>query len=251
MTGIATLCSSSEGNCSLVMNGRRLALIDAGISAKTIFEKIKELGFEPQNIEGLFITHEHSDHCKGIGVLRKRLPDMPVYASAGTAEKLGLSDARCVYEGECISCAGLDFVSFSTPHDAAESFGYVIFEGGEKRIGYCTDAGYVTSEIRESLSGCKIVVLESNYDENMLMLGSYPYELKRRIKSKKGHLSNEECDLFIEELTKSGTEKIILAHLSCENNLPELALAGARLAAQSGANICVAPKKEPSEAYYA
>ncbi len=251
MTGIVTLCSSSEGNSSLVINGERLALIDAGASAKTILERVKELGFDPKNIEGLFITHEHSDHCKGLCVLRKRLPDIPVFASAGTAKALGLADARLVATGECVSCAGLDFVSFATPHDAAESFGYVVSEDGEKRIGYCTDIGYVTSEIRESLSGCKIVVLESNYDENMLMLGSYPYELKRRIKSKKGHLSNEECDLFISELSKSGTEKIILAHLSCENNMPELALEGARVAAQSNVNICVAPRKEPSEAYYA
>ena len=251
MTGIVTLCSSSDANSSLVINGERLALIDAGASAKTILQKVRELGFDTENIEGIFITHEHSDHSKGICVLRKRLPDIPVYTSFGTASALGISDVTLVACGECISCAGLDFIPFHTPHDAAESFGYVVYSGGEKSIGYCTDIGYVTSEIRESLSGCKVVVLESNYDENMLMLGSYPYELKRRIKSKKGHLSNEECDLFIEELSKNGTEKIILAHLSCENNMPELALAGAKLASCGRADVCVAPKKEPSEAYYA
>lgn len=250
MTGIVTLCSGSEGNSSLVINGERLVLIDAGASARTILQRVEELGFKKENVEGLFITHEHSDHCKGTAVLRKRLPDMPVYTSAGTARALDIADARVVTCGECVSCAGLDFVPFPTPHDAAESFGFVVYEDGKKHIGYCTDIGFVTDDIRESLLGCKIVVLESNYDENMLMLGSYPYELKRRIKSKKGHLSNEECDLFISELAKSGTEKIILAHLSCENNMPELALAGARLAAGE-ATVCVAPRKEPSEAYYA
>ncbi len=251
MIGIATLCSGSEGNCSLIINGTRLALIDAGASARTIFQKVEELGFDPNGIEGLFITHEHTDHCKGICALRKKLPEMKVYTSIGTARALALADANTVAIGECVSCAGLDFVPFPTPHDAAESFGYVILNGGEKYIGYCTDIGYVSDEIRKSLAGCKIVVLESNYDENMLMLGSYPYELKRRIKSKGGHLSNEECDLFISELVSGGTQKIILAHLSRENNMPELALEGAKLAAREAANIFVAPRRELSEAYYA
>lgn len=250
MTGIVTLCSSSEGNASLVINGERLVLIDAGASARSIINRVSELGFEPKNIEGLFITHEHGDHCKGITVLRKKLPEMTVFASRGTANELGLAGAELLSFGESVSCAGLEFSPFPTSHDAAESLGLVISNGDEKCIGYLTDVGVVTDDIRERLFGCKIAVLESNYDENMLMLGSYPYELKRRIKSKKGHLSNEECDLFISELVQSGTKKIILAHLSFENNMPELALAGARLAG-ADADICVAPRKEPSEVYYA
>lgn len=251
MAGIATLCSGSEGNCSLIINGERLILIDAGAGARTIFQKISTLGFDAKNIEGLFITHEHTDHCKGIAALRKKLPNMPVYTSAGTARAIGLEGITPVVCGECISCAGLELIPFQTPHDAAESFGYVVYDGGEKHIGYCTDIGFVTDEIRESLTGCKIVLLESNYDENMLMLGSYPYELKRRIRSKRGHLSNEECDLFIGELVGSGTKRVILAHLSLENNMPELALEGARLAADDAADIAVAPRRELSEAYYA
>lgn len=254
MVGVVTLFSGSEANSSLIINGQRLVLIDAGASASAILKAVSSLGFDPEAIEGAFITHEHSDHTKGIRVLLKKLPKLKLYMSRGTADALDLDfdNLQIIKCGEQISCGGCDFVPFSTPHDAEESFGYVVYNGGRKQIGYATDIGFITDEIRISLIGCKTVVLESNHDENMLMFGRYPYELKRRIMSNRGHLSNEACDRFIQELVVGGTENIILAHLSCENNMPEIALAGAKNAAsEKAANICIAPKKEPSEAYYA
>lgn len=254
MFGIETLFSSSSGNCTLVTNGERFILIDAGVSAAAIKKAIDSKGLSLSGLCAVFLTHEHSDHTKGIEVLSKKA-DFKIYASVGTLSGLLLSEKaseRCIVIecGEAVTEAGMCVVPFRTSHDAAESFGYSVYGDGRKLFGYATDTGCITEELVGCLSGCVAAVVESNHDEAMLMCGPYPYELKRRILSDRGHLSNESCAELISRLSQTGTKKFILAHLSEENNMPSLALATAK-AVGAELEIAVAPKGEPSETFYA
>ena len=175
-----------------------------------------------ESIGAVFITHEHTDHIKGLKVLLKKLP-VPVYATDEVLDFLADRDyfpagAKAVpmpVQGVCVG--DLYIGAFETSHDSAHSVGYVAVSGDDKKIAVSTDLGMVTPMVRQAVSGCDLVLLESNYDRNMLMAGFYPYPLKRRIDGVCGHLSNL-------ELVQSGTRQIVLGHLSRENNLPSLAL---------------------------
>ena len=182
-----------------------------------------------ESIGAVFITHEHTDHIKGLKVLLKKLP-VPVYATDEVLDFLADRDyfpagAKAVpmpVQGVCVG--DLYIGAFETSHDSAHSVGYVAVSGDDKKIAVSTDLGVVTPMVRQAVSGCDLVLLESNYDRNMLMAGFYPYPLKRRIDGACGHLSNLDCAAFLPELVQSGTRQIVLGHLSRENNLPSLAL---------------------------
>lgn len=207
-------------------------MIDAGVSAKRIATALCDRGIDLSSIQGIFVTHEHSDHISGLRVLANR-NKIPVYGSDGTIEALSGMGALNghfpvhVLEGPQ-EAAGMEILPFETSHDCAHSCGYVVRTGDGRSIAVCTDLGYVSESVRAAITGCDLVMLESNHDVMMLQNGSYPYPLKLRILSDRGHLSNGSCASELEGLVKKGTTRIILAHLSRENNMPLLALQAAR-----------------------
>ncbi len=225
---ITSLYSGSKGNSVLIETDKAKILIDAGKSARALCSALNQIGKNIDDIDAVFITHEHADHVSALGVLLKK-HKIPVHIVAISARKL-LERGLCSH-GELIclhtpiftvQVGDMRVSSFPTPHDSEYSVGYRIELDGTC-IGYATDIGHVTDEIREKLSGCESVVLECNHDVDMLMNGTYPHDLKLRIRSKRGHLSNGDCAAFASELCFSGTKNILLAHLSEENNEPSLA----------------------------
>ncbi|MBE6853930.1 MAG: MBL fold metallo-hydrolase [Ruminococcus sp.] len=227
MNGIYPLFSSSKGNAVYIGNSSRGILIDCGVSFKRLDAAMKRSGLDISAVQAVFVTHGHSDHIKGLGVLTKK-HKTTVYAQSRTLRKLlnenyisPLSDARELDISVTIS--DMKITAFDTPHDAEQSCGYRIdFEDGAS-CAVCTDLGYVTSAVDTAVSGVGTILLESNYDEDMLLWGSYPRHLKQRICSERGHLSNPASAEQALKLIKNGTKTIILGHLSQENNTPEIA----------------------------
>lgn len=223
------LFSGSSGNSVYVTDGSTKLLIDAGMSCARIASELRDIGADPKDISAILITHEHSDHIKGAGIFARKY-GTPIYATEGTwramDDKLGdiPTGNRCILEpGTDFFVGGMNVQPFSTPHDAADSVGYVIASSSGARFGLATDIGCVRGGWLDAVSGCAAVLLESNYDPGMLQAGRYPYELKRRIMSRKGHLSNDDAAEAALSLITSGTRQLVLGHLSKENNFPELA----------------------------
>ena len=195
MLTYASLASGSSGNAALVSCGSTHILLDAGISARRITAGLKSLGVDPAALTAILVTHEHHDHIAGLAVLTKKLR-VPVIASAPTCRQLcgriptldGLLREQA--PGTGMQLGGLWAESFSTPHDAAGSVGYSIAADG-CRVVLCTDLGYVTPQVKQAVTGCDLLVCETNHDEDWVRSGPYPYYLKERILGRKGHLSNE------------------------------------------------------------
>ncbi|MBN1879324.1 MBL fold metallo-hydrolase [bacterium] len=228
---IALLGSGSEGNAVLIADGSSAILVDAGFSGSRLQERLNVTGYSFSDIRALVITHEHSDHVRGAGVLARRLR-IPVFATEGTLRggrsKFGhLPHTHCLEGGRPIEIAGFQVHPFDISHDAEQPVGFVV-EHGSARLGVCTDSGCVTHLMRQRLRLCDALILETNHDSTMLLAGPYPWELKQRIRSRVGHLSNDDAGGLLEELWHPGLSHIFLAHLSRENNLPDLA----RLAAE-------------------
>jgi phosphoribosyl 1,2-cyclic phosphodiesterase len=222
-----SFASGSSGNCALISEGGTHILLDAGISARRIKEALSRFGLRPEDVSAVAVTHEHSDHIGGLKVFLKACA-AEVYTSRGTAGALISSgmDPRRIHTmeaGETSTLGRLTLTPFATPHDAAESFGYILRGAGEK-LAVVTDLGCVTPEVERAAEGCAAAVLEANHDVEMLRSGPYPYPLKARILGSRGHLSNESCAAFAEFLAERGMKRLLLAHLSAENNTPELAL---------------------------
>lgn len=218
-----TLASSSAGNAALVCHERTRILIDAGISCRRITQALAALGLAPDDLDGVLITHEHIDHVRGLAALCKKC-GAPLYASSGTAAALRCPDGRlrAFSAGDGFTVGALRVKSFRTSHDARESVGYRI-DSGEGSLAVLTDTGYVTDEARAAACGADMLLLEANHDPAMLKNGPYPYYLKQRILSEYGHLSNDAAADFALECALAGTRDILLAHLSGENNTPQLA----------------------------
>jgi phosphoribosyl 1,2-cyclic phosphodiesterase len=228
MARFCPLFSGSGGNCYYIGSDSGGILIDAGVSAKRIALAMNQMEINPNSIEAIFVTHEHSDHINGLRVLASHI-GCEVYSSAGTLQKLrimGHLSARFkaeVIDDRGMEAAGMFIKPFTTPHDSCDSIGYIINTDDQKKIAIATDLGCITNEVRASMQGSNLVVLESNHDVGMLENGRYPHYLKRRILSEQGHLSNDCCAAELPLLVKTGTTRIFLAHLSRENNLPQLA----------------------------
>ncbi len=228
MARFCSLFSSSSGNCTYIGTSTANILVDVGVSAKRTDEALAGIGVDPDSIDAIFITHEHTDHISGVRVFAAK-HNIKVYATPGTIaamEKSGALGEKNVYDS--ISPAGVEaggfFVKpFATSHDAAQSCGYTILTSDSKRLAVCTDLGVMTDSVMNAIYGSDLVLLESNHDVNMLLNGSYPYQLKRRILSELGHLSNDVCARTAVELINGGTTRLVLGHLSHENNLPGLA----------------------------
>ena len=227
---VYTLFSGSDGNCHYLKIGNTELLVDAGKNAKAITSALSSIGTDIKNIKALFITHEHSDHTSAIRVLQKKNPDMKIYLHASglyTLESSGadISQVRTVDAGEDISEGDAYIRCFTVPHDSCACLGYRFSTlDGKAFLGIATDVGHLTLEVTEGLCGCDSVIIESNHDPDMLRRGPYPEHLKKRILSARGHLSNDSCAKLCAYLKLNGTKNLMLAHLSKENNTPELAL---------------------------
>lgn len=227
MARIYPICSSSEGNSTFIGTRGHGILVDAGCSFRALKNSLALIDTEMSGIEAVFITHEHTDHIKALEQLIKHT-DIPIFASRGTAAALREigkipSDAVIYDIRDGYQSASFEVSCFKTSHDSAESVGYKIRYGGEY-YAVCTDTGYITEETEAALGGCLAVLLESNYDEDMLRRNpNYPPLLKARILGEQGHLSNVLCAEFAERLVRGGTRHLILGHLSRENNTPATA----------------------------
>lgn len=246
-----SLASGSSGNCGLIALDGKYILIDLGVSVRKLKSILQRLGLTVESLSAVLLTHEHIDHVKGLATFLKHY-DTPLYATMGTAQALlekhpaAREQLRPFYGGAAFSIGGIQVQSFPTPHDAADSAGYIL-EADGIRLGYATDLGFVPTPVREALMGCGTVVLESNHDLDMLEFGPYPYSLKQRVRGPRGHLSNADCAVFAAALVRSGTRQLILAHLSEQNNTPGAARVeteAALLAEGLCCNVLVAPQDE-------
>ncbi|MDR2360300.1 MAG: MBL fold metallo-hydrolase [Oscillospiraceae bacterium] len=217
-----TFSSGSDGNSALVWQSGTYILIDAGISLRRITKSLAECGITPDKLSAVLITHEHRDHIGGLDMLHKHYPDIPLYMSCGTARAIGLDDAECGFSGTLV-IGDLLAGAFETSHDSEQSYGFT-FSDGKRKLAYATDLGKVTAAVQNAVLGAHMAFLESNHDSRMLRSGPYPYALKRRIAGDSGHLSNDDAADFAALLAANGTEQISLAHLSHENNAPQIAL---------------------------
>ena len=227
MARFCPLFSSSSGNSIYIGSGGKGILVDVGVSAKQECIALDEFGIDLNSIQGIFVTHEHSDHIKGVRVFASKY-NIPVYASRGTLaamEETGhLNGSFEVYPiDDYIELDSMRITRFDTSHDCRESTGFTVTTGDGCKLAVCTDLGVVTQGVKDALFGSDLVLLESNHDVRMLQNGAYPYPLKRRILSDVGHLSNDSCAMFLKELIKNGTSRFFLGHLSKENNFPDLA----------------------------
>lgn len=253
---VYSLYSGSSGNAFLIVTPTARILIDAGKSARRLCQSLAAVGVNADELDAILLTHEHSDHISALPVFLKNHP-VPVHLPNGCVYKLEgeATVLPCLCPHPPIHTQKIGDVrisSFATPHDSRASVGYrleIPREGNHRFVlGYATDIGYVTPEIEEALTGCDAIILESNHDPDMLWEGPYPEYLKNRIASRRGHLSNPDSALLAARLAASGTRSLMLAHLSAENNRPELAYDECFGAVgNEGVRICIAHPEEITE----
>ncbi len=238
-----SIASGSSGNCTYIGSDNTHILIDAGISKKRIEEGLKSLDLCLNDIDAIFVTHEHSDHISALHTILKKY-DIPIYATGGTIEGIRMSDKKNemvdsrfiqVVADQEILMGDMKINPMTISHDALEPCGYRVFIG-DKKIGVATDLGCYTDYTVECLTGCDALLLEANHDVRMLQTGPYPYQLKSRILGDRGHLSNEKSGELLCKLLNDKIKGIFLGHLSKENNMPELAYETVRVEIEMGDN---------------
>lgn len=222
--------SGSSGNCILIRDEETCVLVDAGISCKRITDELKALGIDPREIQGIFVTHEHIDHVAGLPLLAVKF-QIPIYTSEGTFYRIEHSEKdpegrlkplfRAVCPGERFTVRSFAVTPFSTFHDALEPLAFR-FENADKAFAVFTDSGSFTDETVRLLSDLDGALLESNHDIHMLEVGPYPYELKRRILSGMGHLSNDACADLVQRIYSPRLKMLMLGHISENNNYPDI-----------------------------
>ena len=230
---VSMLASGSRGNSALVASARTRILVDAGISCRETFKRMKSLGEDPHSLSAILITHEHSDHVYGLAMLAKKLC-IPVFMTGATHHawsramrnenglKPELEKLERFESGHRFQVGDIEVKPFTIPHDAFDPVGFTFRAEGIK-VGFATDLGYLPVSVRDHLRGCDVLVMESNHDLEMLRVGPYPWAVKQRVMSRVGHLSNEAlADFFINDYDNSATF-VVLAHLSEQNNHPEIA----------------------------
>lgn len=230
---VCILASGSKGNAILVADHNTRVLFDAGLSGIEIERRCKSKGFHPDQFDAIVVSHEHSDHIQGVGVLARRF-GLPVHISKKTRNSAGallgkIADIRHFECGTPFTVNTWTISPFSISHDAEDPAGFTILNNGMK-IGIATDLGVVTAMVKERLKACQILILEANHDPQMLLDGPYPWPLKQRIQSRTGHLSNEASRELVTSLKHKGLQHVVLAHLSETNNTPEKALQAVGLA---------------------
>lgn len=224
---VSILGSGSSGNCTYITSDNTAVLIDAGLSAREIGRRLESLGAAVSDIRGICVSHEHGDHTQGLRVLHRR-QGVPLYANGGTVEALCRDPAfggvawQIFTTGAAFAVGDLLVEPFSVPHDAYEPVGFVVSRG-ELRVGVVTDMGMPTTLIRERLRHCRLLIVESNHDEQMLQDAQRPWLLKQRIRGRQGHLSNQRAAAMLAEIAGPQLTTVFLAHLSADCNRPELA----------------------------
>jgi phosphoribosyl 1,2-cyclic phosphodiesterase len=238
---VSVLASGSRGNCALVATSSTRILVDAGLSGRETFKRLRELGERVEELSAILITHEHSDHVAGLHRLATKL-NVPVFITApthhawkramrdampratGSASELPKKEHFSAGRGFCIG--DIEVMPFTIPHDAIDPVGFTFRAEGVK-IGIATDLGYMPVSVRNHLRGCSVLLMESNHDVEMLRSGPYPWSVKQRVMSRVGHLSNDALAEFFSSDYDGGAEYLVLAHLSEQNNHPEIARAAA------------------------
>lgn len=223
----ATLASGSSGNAILVGQENRSFLVDCGITVKKLLENLRMINVSALQLEGIIITHEHSDHIRGVGALARKLK-IPVYATnmiwremQGNLGEIPPEQIRVIEKNT--SLAGMEIKLIPTSHDSKESYGLKV-TGKNLTLGIATDSGMITEEMHRNLQGCDAYIVEANHDLQRLWQGRYPWYLKKRVSSDVGHLSNVQLAEALREWLMENAQKVVLAHLSEENNTPEMAL---------------------------
>lgn len=223
-----TIASGSSGNSAFVGTEHTKILIDAGVSGKCIIQALSYLETAGDTIDALFITHEHTDHIKGAGVISRKF-DIPIYATCGTWQSMEnqignipQKNKRFVYAQEPCVINDICVYPFAIPHDAMEPVGYSI-ETENHKITIATDLGHITNDIKQKLLDSEILLLEANHDEEMVKNGCYPYYLKERILGKKGHISNRTAGNLLCDIMSEKLKYVFLGHMSEQNNYPRLA----------------------------
>ena len=258
---ILSIASGSSGNCLCIVTGQATILIDAGVSAKKIVEGLTMYGIDPESIDAILITHEHSDHIAGLPVFLRKYrirvygthETLQAVINANYGKPLPAELFRSITPGVVLQVKDAEVSACYTSHDAAKSVAYGIRSHG-RYFAMATDLGCYDGSIVEHLSGADAVLIESNYDRDMLLVGPYPYHLKKRILGAYGHLSNDDCGSLMVSVLHRSLKHIILAHLSKDNNYPELALASAQAVLRKNwrytepcPQIMVAKRDVPSE----
>ena len=258
---LCSIASGSSGNCIYVGSDTTHLLVDVGISGRRAEGGLNYLDLTGADIDGILVTHEHADHINGLGVMARKY-GMPIYATKGTIKAIkncisvgNIDDSlfREVKEDEKLMIKDLTINPMRISHDAAQPVGYRI-SYGRKKVAVCTDLGHFTDYTVECLRGMDALLLEANHDVNMLQVGPYPYHLKQRILSDRGHLSNENSGRLLSRVLHDNLQAILLGHLSHENNLPELAYEAVRMEITLGDNpynatdfaMQVAKRNEPT-----
>ena len=258
---VQSISSGSSGNCVYVESDQACFLVDAGKSGRQIQEILQSAAIDPKKLDGIFVTHEHADHIQGVGVLSRRFR-VPVFANENTwgamAKRLGRipPDYRMVFKNDqAFEWKGLEVRAIPIHHDAVDPVGYT-FTSLDEKATVLTDTGFLDDRIMDRIAGSTIYYLEANHDVSMLLNGPYPEPLKERVLSNRGHLSNRQAGLALAGLLRGEDEAVLLAHLSEENNTPEISLATVRAVLMEegidpdrGMTIKVAPRHVASRVY--
>jgi phosphoribosyl 1,2-cyclic phosphodiesterase len=230
---VSVLASGSKGNCTVVSSSGTRLLVDAGLSFRELLRRSRLCGLDPHVIDAVLITHEHADHISGLYLLAKRLR-VPVYITGPTyhayqkfardsrGNRVTLARLETFCSGSTFQIGDITVTAFTIPHDAVDPVGFTLCSDGIK-VGMCTDLGYMPASVRHHLRGCHVLMIESNHDLELLRTGSYPWSVKQRVMSRLGHLSNDALADFLASDYDGQAEFLILAHLSEQNNHPEIA----------------------------
>jgi phosphoribosyl 1,2-cyclic phosphodiesterase len=255
MIEVTILGSGSSGNATLLRTSRTSVLIDAGFSYRQLRLRLAECGWSVAKLDAILVTHEHTDHIAGLRVLCNS-HRIPVFATEAThagreLATTGISCTESFQAGEEFTVGDMVIRAFSVPHDAADPVGFVVSANGI-RYGHVTDIGSPTSLVRHHLRGCHLLALETNHDPEMLIDGPYPWFLKQRIMSRLGHLSNPDASALLSAVAGPELQALLLAHLSQENNTPDLALAACEealhgLCERGQINVVISDQHRPTE----
>ncbi|MFB4168793.1 MBL fold metallo-hydrolase [Virgibacillus sp. JSM 102003] len=224
----SVLASGSTGNAFYIESDQEKLLVDAGLSGKQMDRLLGEIEVNPSSLSGILVTHEHSDHIKGLGIIARKY-NLPIYANAKTWKAMENSigsisvDQKFHFNMEEVKTFGdIDVESFGVSHDAAEPM-FFTFHQNDKKVALVTDLGYVSERIKKTVEGADAYIFEANHDVGMLRMGRYPWNVKRRILGDNGHVSNEDCGIALSDIISNRTKRIYLAHLSQDNNMKDLA----------------------------
>lgn len=224
----SVLASGSTGNAFYIESERQKLLVDAGLSGKKLTELFQKIQVDPSDLSGILVTHEHSDHIKGLGIFARKY-NLPIYANEKTWKAMDKSigkvsvDQRFLFQMEEVKTfEDMDVESFGVSHDAAEPMFYTFHSNG-KKVALVTDLGYVSERIKKTVEDADAYIFEANHDVEMLRMGRYPWSVKRRILGDSGHVSNEDSGLALADIISNRTKRIYLAHLSLDNNMKDLA----------------------------